>query len=188
MEITPVSRRYGVAFYDFAVEQNARDAVRSDCAAMGTLFGDSVEFADFVMDPTIPLHVAEKTLVALFDAQANPATLRFLRFLVSKRRLDQLPAVCTVFEERSCEDLGILKVKITAAHKLTEVQLAAMKEKLSARYKKKIDANVQVDASLIGGFKIQVGDLIRDFSMLTKLDEFEKSVINAKHQHPKLEG
>lgn len=188
MEITSVSRRYGGALYDFAAEQDAGDAVRADCAAILQLFVDSVDFSGFVLDPTIPLHEAEKTVVALFEKQAHPAMLQFLRFLVSKRRLDQLPAVCAVYEEQVCGELGILKVKVTAAHELTDGQLAAMKQRLQDRYSKEIDADVQVEPSLIGGFKIQVGDHIRDFSLLAKLDRFEQSVINAKHEHPKLEG
>jgi F-type H+-transporting ATPase subunit delta len=188
MEVTSVSRRYGTALYDFAREQNARDAVREDCAAIRKLFTDSAEFAAFVSDPTIPLREAKKTVDALFEGKADASTLQFLRFLVSKRRLDQLPVVCEVYEQQICEELGILKVQITAAHELTDVQLTTMKQKLHDRYQKQIVADVTVDPSLIGGFKIQVGDLIRDFSMTTKLDQFEKSVINATHQHPKLEG
>lgn len=188
MEITSVSKRYGAALYDFAVEQDARDIVRADCAAIRKLSADSSEFADFMADPTIPLDEAEKTMVALFEAQAHPATMQFLRFLVSKKRMDQLPAVCDVYEQLVCDKLGILKVKVTAAHKLTSAQLMAMTQKLHDRYNKQIDADVQVEPALIGGFKIQVGDHIRDFSMTTKLDQFEQSVINAQHEHPKLKG
>ncbi|MDF7798689.1 ATP synthase F1 subunit delta [Pontiellaceae bacterium B1224] len=188
MAITSVSRRYGAALYDFAAEQDECNAVRKDCAAIRTLFTDSVEFATFVSDPTVPLPEAEQTVVALFEGKARPATLLFLRFLVSKRRLDQLSAVCEVYEQMICEELGILKVQVTAAHELTDTQLTAMKQKLHDRYQKDIDAEVTVEPALIGGFKIKVGDHIRDFSMATKLDQFEQSVINAKHEHPKLEG
>ena len=188
MEITSVSRRYGAALYDFAGAQNARDAVRADCSAIGRLFCDSSEFAAFVLDPTIPLREAENTIVALFEGKADAVTLQFLRFLVSKRRLDQLPAVCEVYEQQVCEELGILKVHVTAAHELTDVQLMEMKQKLHDRYQKEIDANVSVEPALIGGFKIKVGDHIRDFSIATQLDQFEKSVINAKHEHSKLKG
>ena len=179
---------YGAALYDFAVERDARDAVREDCAAIRKLLDLSAEFAGFVADPTIPPREAEKTVTALFEGKAHAATARFLRFLVSKRRLDQLPAVCEVYEQRIREELGIVKARVTAAHELTDAQLTALKRKLHDRYQKQIDAEVTVDPALIGGFKIQVGDHIRDFSLATKLEQFEQRVINAKHTHPKLEG
>lgn len=185
MEVSSVSRRYAGALYDFAVEQDAKDAVRDDCAALLSLFNRSTEFADFVMDPTIPPADMGKALVALFQSSAHSATLRFLRFIASRKRLDQLPAICEVYEQQICDDLGMIKVKITAAHELSDAQLTAMKQKLHDRHKKEIDAEVKVDPSLIGGFKIQVGDSIRDFSMATQLERFEQCVINAKHEHPK---
>ena len=179
MEISSVSKRYAGALYDFAVEQDARDAVRTDCTAIVALFEGAPEFSNFVESSTIIPQVAEKTIDALFAGKAHPATLRFLHFLISKGRLDQLRAICEVYEQQVSEELGNLKVTITAAHELSDSQVAKMKEKLQARYNKQIDENVKVDAALIGGFKIQVGDHISDFSIATKLDQFEQSVINA---------
>ncbi|WP_372796267.1 ATP synthase F1 subunit delta [Pontiella sp.] len=179
MDVTAVSRRYANALFDFAGEQQARDAVRKDCAAIAALYDASEDFALFVLNPTVPPAEAEQMLTALFEARAHPATLQFLRFLVSRNRLAELRAVCEVFEELSCEELAIIKVRITAAHELTGEQLEAMKARLQAQYQKQIEAEVEVDRSLIGGFKIKVGDHIRDFSLLSKLDQFEQSVIRA---------
>ncbi|QBG48649.1 ATP synthase F1 subunit delta [Verrucomicrobia bacterium S94] len=179
MEVTSVSRRYASALFDFAGEQHAKDEVRADCAGIAALYDASREFSDFALNPTIPPAEAEKTIVALFEATAHPVTLRFLRFLVARNRLAELRAICEVFEEMTCEEQEIIKVSITAAHELTEQQLDAMLAKLREQYQKTIEADVQVDRSLIGGFKIRVGDHIRDFSLLSKLDQFEQSVIRA---------
>lgn len=188
METTSVARRYGGALYDYALEQDARDAIRTDCAAILALIHGSKELAEFVADPTIPPQDEENTLIALFDGKVDPSTMRFLRFLASKRRLDQLPGVCAVFEQRVCEELGIIKVAVTAAHELSESQATAMKDRLAARYKKEIDAEIVVDPALIGGFKVKVGDQIFDHSLATKLKRFEENVLRIKGKHAKLEG
>ena len=134
---------------------------------------DDVEYVSIIL-----VEAGEKS-TALITDESHPATLRFIRFLVSRGRLDQLGGVCAVLEQRICEDAGILKVKITSAHELTDAQLDAMKEKLGTRHGQQIEAEVQVDAALIGGFKIQIGDTIQDFSIATKLEQFEQQVINA---------
>ena len=179
MEITSVSRRYAGALFDFAGEQDVRDTVRTDCAALRALYDASSEFAAFVRNPTIAPEEAEQMLNTLFKGKAHSTTLKFMQFLVSKKRLDQLRPICSVYEELICEEMDIIKVKITAAHELTDTQLSSMKQKLHDRYRKQIEADVKVDPSLIGGFKIKVGDHIRDFSLATKLDQFEQAVINA---------
>ena len=183
MEISSVAKRYARSLYQYAMEENAQDAVRADCVAMRQLMDSSQEFLDFVENPTIPTAVADHAVSTLFKEKSDAVTLRFLHFLISKSRLTQLRAICDAYEQYICEDLGILKVMITAAHELSDAQWVAIRQKLTAQYEKTIDAEVTVDPSLIGGFRIQVGDHIRDFSMVTKLDQFEQGVINAKHRH-----
>lgn len=185
MEVTSVSRRYAGALFDIAGEQGSRDAVRSDCAAIVELYDSSQAFSDFVLDPTIPLEEAGKAVDTLFGKQAHASTLRFLQFLVSRKRLDQLRPICEVYEQLICEDLDIIKAEVTTAHALSDAQMVAMKEKLEARYNKQVETVVEVDPSLIGGIKIKVGDHIRDFSIVSQLNRFEESVINAKHEYSK---
>lgn len=179
MDIPAVARRYAEALYDLAVEEDVADAVRVDLAAIRAMTGKSSDFADFLGNPTIAPDTVDRTVTALFKNRAHPVTMRFLQFLASKGRLNQLRAVCDAYEQHICEDLGILKVVITAAHDLSTEQLSSMKQCLQVRYKKQIEAEVEVDPSLIGGFKVQVGDRIRDFSIFTKLEQFEKRVLNA---------
>ncbi len=186
MDIPAVASRYAQAFYDLTVEENVADAVRIDLATIRELIGHTADFADFLENPTITPKVAEKTVAALFHEKVHPATLLFIRFLAARGRLSQLRAVCDAYEQRICRDKGILRVRIIAAHELTGEQLSAMKQKLHAQYGKTIEAEVQIDPSLIGGFKVQVGDLIRDFSLVSKLDQFEQSVMYAEHEHHKL--
>jgi F-type H+-transporting ATPase subunit delta len=188
MEIPFVASRYARTLYDFAVEEGARDAVRSDCEAIRRLIATSPEFAAFVANPTIPPEAASSAINELFGNKAHEATLRFLGFLCTRGRLNLLEAVCDLFEERVCEEQGLLKVRITSAHELSDAQLATMKQKLADRYAKTIEAEANVDPALLGGFKVQVGDRIKDLSMSNKLDQFEQRVINAKHEHDKLKG
>ena len=179
METTSVARRYAQALYSYAAEEKALDAVREDCLAIRQLIQSSQEFSDFVGNPTVPADVSDNALVAMFEGKSDAVTLRFLRFLGQRSRLAELDGVCNLLEQRICDDAGILNVTITAAHDLSADQVDGMKKKLGERYSKQIEATVAVDASLIGGFKIQVGDHIQDFSIATKLEQFEQGVIRA---------
>jgi F-type H+-transporting ATPase subunit delta len=179
MVISSVAKRYAQALYEFAVEGNARDNVRADCIALRQLLDQSAAFREFAENPVIPPDVADETVRKLVAGKVDAVTLQFLRFLITKGRLDQLRAICDLYEEHICEELGVLKVGITAAHELSDAQLHAISQKLGSRYKKEIKAEVKVDPALIGGFRIKVGDRIQDFSLRTKLEKFEKQVIDA---------
>ena len=179
MDIPAVARRYAQALYDQAVAEANETAVREDLAAIREMIRTMPEFAAFLDNPTIAPDAADRTTAALFSDRIHPATMRFIRFLTARGRLSQLRAVCDAYEQSICEQLGILKAKITAAHDLSDAQLAAMKQRLSDRYRKQVEASVEVDSALIGGFKIQVGDHIQDFSIASRLKQFEQRVLGA---------
>lgn len=185
MKTSSVANRYARTLHAHALEEHVRDEVRADCRAIRRMIGSTPEFSSFVENPTIPPETASQVILRLFKDQADPVTLRFLLFLASRERLSLLGSICDVYEQLVCEDLGILKVTVTAAHDLSDTQLEALKEKLQVRYGRTIVADVKVDTSFIGGFRIQAGDRISDFSLRSRLDQFEQSVINAQHQHSK---
>ena len=185
MQVTSVAKRYAQALYNLTVEEGATEAVRADLASILELIGNTPELSSFIDNPTIAPDVAEQAVRSLFKEQAHALTLQLLVLLASRSRLNQLRAICTVYEQYICIDQGILKVQITAAHELSDAQQEAIKQKLNAQYNKTIDAEVDVDPALIGGFKILVGDRIRDYSIAAKLEQFEQCVIGAKHEHPK---
>ncbi|MFT5121863.1 MAG: F-type H+-transporting ATPase subunit delta [Candidatus Omnitrophota bacterium] len=179
METSAAAERYARALFDQAQEEHALASIREDMLALTGLIRDNADFAAFVADPTIPEGKRADSLDALFAGKAHPMTLRFLKLLNMKGRFGELAVVGQVFENMVCDQLGILKVKITAAHDLSLEQLDKLKAKLGARHGKEIQAEVETDPSLVGGFKIQVGDHISDHSIATKLDKFKQRVINA---------
>jgi F0F1-type ATP synthase delta subunit len=50
---------------------------------------------------------------------------------------------------------------------------------LKARFNKDIEAETATDTSLIGGFKIQVGNTIYDNCISTRLETFRQQLIKA---------
>jgi len=179
MVSSSAAKRYAQALFDLTREEDTLALVREDILSLGGLIRDHADFATYVADPTIPEGQREEAIDQLFAEKAHPTTLRLLKLLNRKGRFAELGAVCQVFEEMICDHLGILKVKITAAHDLSLEQLDNMKTRLGACHGKEIEAAVETDLSLVGGFKVQVGDHIRDYSIATKLENFKQRVINA---------
>lgn len=183
MQISSIAKRYAQSLYDYAAEEKSGDAVRSDCRAIRELLDQPGEFPDVIANPTLSSAIADQVIMALFADSAHSVTLRFMRFLASKGRLSLLGEICDAYEQFACDSLGIISVHVTAAHAFTDAQLTALKGKLHDQYNKTIQLDVELDPSLMGGFKIQVGDSIRDYSLRSKLDQFEQRVIKARHRH-----
>lgn len=92
-----------------------------------------------------------------------------VRILIENGRLATLPEILEVYEELKNAREGVVEALITSAYPLDSGQLSALVADLGRRFKRKIKPQVIVDATLIGGVRMQVGDEVIDGSVRGKL-------------------
>jgi F-type H+-transporting ATPase subunit delta len=178
MSATKVARRYARAVFQLASERDAGDAVRADCQALERMLKDSAEFAGVVQSPVLPPAEQQRVLRGLLDGHAHPLTLQFLCFLAQKGRLVHLGAICTMYETLYCDRNGILKAMVTSTVALTPEQTQSIHTRLEQRFQRTIEADSRVDPSLLGGFKVSIGDTILDFTIQAQLARLRRQCMN----------
>lgn len=92
-----------------------------------------------------------------------------VRVLIENDRLAALPEIREIYEGLKNEREGVVDALITTALPLDDGQLAALVAELERRFKRKINSQVHIDAKLIGGVRLQVGDEVIDGSVRGKL-------------------
>jgi F-type H+-transporting ATPase subunit delta len=95
----------------------------------------------------------------------------FLKLLVENRRLALLPEIAARFAALKAEAEKILDVTLTSATPVSDEQRARIEDTLNKRFNRGIRLSVQVDAGLIGGARLQVGDRVIDGTVRTGLDK-----------------
>ena len=93
----------------------------------------------------------------------------FVRVLAENERLDVLPEIADRFEALRNEFEGVVDARISSAFPLSDAQLDEIVGALQAKYGRTVKASVNVDADLIGGVSIRVGDEVMDASVRGKL-------------------
>lgn len=93
----------------------------------------------------------------------------FVRVLADNDRLFVLPEISGLFEELKHDQEGIKDAEISSAFALDEATLKTLVADLERKFGCKIQATVKVDAELIGGVRIAVGDEVIDASVRGKL-------------------
>ena len=91
------------------------------------------------------------------------------RVLIENGRLVTLPEIRDVYEEVKNAREGVVEALITSAYPLDSGQLSTLVAGLEQRFKRKVRPQVKVDAALIGGVRMQVGDEVIDGSVRGKL-------------------
>jgi len=139
----------------------------------------SPELSAFLSNPLVGESERLSTLEALFQGKVQPLTWNLLALLVQRERLAELPSILDLAKARLRELQGILPVSVVSAEPMLKRQQDELKSKLSARTGKTIELTCSDDSSLIGGFRLQLGDLVEDYSLSTKLETFKQNVLNA---------
>lgn len=177
--MSAVAKRYSQALFASAQEADGVDKVDADIRALQQLLEQSGEFRHFVAHPLIPVPKREAVLSSLFKDKLQERTLSFLLLLARKDRLNVLPDILAAAREVVDAHKGLVTVRVTSAEKLLVRQEKDLEKKLADRLGKTINLQTGVDEALIGGFLIQIGDRIEDYSLATKLEIFKQHVINA---------
>lgn len=175
MASTVIARRYAKALLALAEEQQSLPAVRADLREVASLLARSPELAWLVRSSPLSAQDKDGQLRALFAGRLHPLALRFLLFLTARHRLSRLDIVLAEFEELCDAQAGVVRVRITSAHPLTDEQVAALAARLgptpgAAAPAPHVRTEQRVDPALLGGFQVQVGDMVRDFSLASQLN------------------
>ena len=108
-------------------------------------------------------------MLAICGERIDGVARNLIQLLVHNRRLSLLTEIRALFEQLKLEDEGKLDAKISSAFPMEDTQRNHVVNLLSSRFKRKINATVIVDANLIGGIKVEVGDKIWDASVRGRL-------------------
>lgn len=101
---------------------------------------------------------------------------KLILLLFRKNRLVLLSHIVTIYQKMEDDYEQTLRVRVTVAQKLSETMKQQMLEALAHRFKRKIDLQCEIDASLLGGAIIYINDKVIDNSVLTKLQQFKNLI------------
>lgn len=176
--MSKVAERYAKAFFNLATEAGKIDDLYKDLKSVEEVLTTSKEFNSFISAPFMSAESRNLALKNIFENKVDKLTYDFFLFLESKGRLLILESFCTCYFDLYNKSKNIEFIKVTSSSQMDDSQLNSIKDKMKERTGKNIEAETFVDASLIGGFIVQLGDMIYDSSVKGKLDSLKQKVVN----------
>ena len=165
-----VSTTYGDALFELALEENSLDAYLEEVRAINAILGENTELIQLMNHPKIVKEEKIKILSDIFSGRISDELLGLMRLIVEKDHFNEMQSVFVYFINQVKEYKNIGTAYVTSATELSDAQKQAVLARLLATTKYvEFEMHYDVDAALIGGMVIRIGDRVVDSSVKTKL-------------------
>ncbi len=129
------------------------------------------EVQSVIDSPRVPKAKVEGLMLGLLGTKAKPQLVNFVRVLVEKRRLAELPEILEIFEQLRAEAERTANVVVESAFELTPKQQETISVSMKKRLGRDIKLVCSINKDLLGGVVIRTGDSVIDGSVRTRLGE-----------------
>lgn len=174
--------RYARALFELALDAKSVDAVKADIEKFAAMIAESPDLNRLVRSPVFGAEERSRALAAvLAKAGIGGLASNFLMFVTANRRLFSIGEMIRDFRKLVSRWKGEVTAEVTAAEKLSDTHLEAIKSALkSITGEKSVDLHVKIDPAIIGGLTVKLGSRMVDSSLRTKLNAIKHAMKEAR--------
>lgn len=176
--MTQVGTVYGEALYELAGSEGLDQEILQQLKALGEAFCAEPDYLRLLASPNLSKPERCGVLDSGFQGKLHPYVLNFLKILTEKGYIKHFHDCAEAYRSRYNEDHGILPVTAVTAVALTGQQSARLSEKLAGITGKTIDLTNRIDASVLGGIRLDYSGKRLDDTVSHRLDALKNLLKN----------
>jgi F-type H+-transporting ATPase subunit delta len=184
---THVADIYARSLMDLAKEAHTVEAVAADLEVVAALLAQEPDLETFLASPYFAEQTKRDVIRKVLTGKLNDLTLHFLYVMIDHGRGALLPGILDRFRQLYRAYQGYEAVTVTVAQSLNEEQVDKLAQDLAQALRIKIDLEVQVDPSILGGIVIRRGDNMLDNSVRGRLLRTVSRVANPENRYKRSE-
>ncbi len=177
MSQSTAANRYAKALFQLAQEQNVLTEVTEDLREVKIAFKENSELFQLLDSPKIEDDKKKAILSEIF-ASVQPIILNTVKLLVDKKRIHEVVSVIDAFVSLANNAQGVADAVVFSTRALDEEE----KNRISTAFAQKVGKTAlhitnEIDHTLLGGIRVQIGNQIYDNSVATKLAGLKRELI-----------
>jgi ATP synthase F1 delta subunit len=173
-----VARVYAEALFDVAKEKGKLDGVRDELAQFADALDRDRDLQVFFFSPYFSSAEKASGLKRAVSG-ADPELLNFLELLIEKQRMPEIFRIRRQLDELWKEENRRIDVTVTSAVELDPSVVEKVGEEIERQTGQKVELASRVDGEILGGIVLQVGNMVLDASIRSRLEKLRKSVAQA---------
>jgi F-type H+-transporting ATPase subunit delta len=171
------ARRYAEAAFEVAQRDDALDAWLKDLETAAAIVADD-RVGHALANPSIPLERRIATAQTTFGTILGPKVLNLITLMLRRGWIEHLPRVAAEFRRLDDQRRGINRATATSALPLTPDEVTALSQRLERSTGGQVQLDTEVDASLLGGLVVRLGDRLIDGSVRSRLERLRNQLVS----------
>ena len=179
MRDTTLGARYAKGL--FLTTEKRGESVRAfeDLRVVASLLAPGSRMGRFFATPEIGLEVKRDAIRKALTGRTLPIVMVFMDLLLRKKRLHELPQIVIELEGLIENSQGVKRAHLVSAVPLTAAETDRLHRELEELTGGKIKLTSEVDAEVLGGALVRIGDRVIDRTVRTLLDAIGQQLSEA---------
>lgn len=171
------ARPYARAIMDVVQSPEKAAALRDELTTFEQTRKSSADLQAMYANPGIDFESKNKITTAIAGRLGlSDLALRLLDVLIRNRRINDLEVIVAGLATMIREATGTVAAGVRSASELSAKEQDQLRAMLEQKVGGKVDIEVTVDPTLIGGFVAKIGSEVYDASVSGKIDKFRASL------------
>jgi len=170
-ELATIARPYAEALFK-AVSANDAAAVADQVNELAAIAANP-QLREFSDNPKAKDEQVFALFVGVAKGFLGDGAKNLLRLLIENGRLSALPEIAAQYQTLVNARSGVSDAVVYSAFPIEGADLADLTVTLEKRFARKLNTQVRLEPSLIGGIRVVVGDEVFDTSVKARLEQMK---------------
>jgi F-type H+-transporting ATPase subunit delta len=172
-ELATIARPYAEALFKAQASDLAGTAVwLNELAAVA----ENSQLQQLAGSPNVSDEQLFELISGVVSSTLPEAGKNFLKLMIENRRLGALTVVSHQFRVLMNAQAGTADAVVYSAFPIDAAALADLSATLEKRFASKLNVSVEIEAALIGGIRVVVGDEVLDTSVKARLEQMKSAL------------
>ena len=173
-----IAEVYSRALFEAAKDSDALDRVHDELGEFADALDADRNLQVFLFSPYFS-SAEKRDGIRKIVSDADERVLNFLELLAERHRMPALFRIRRSFDSMWAEENKLLPVTVTSAVELDDGLVKDIGKRIEEQTGRQVELSSSVDPDVLGGLRLQVGNMVLDATVRNRLEQLRKQVAKA---------
>jgi len=169
---------YSRSLFEVASDKDDLDRVHEELGEFADALSGDKDMQVFFFSPYFSSQEKKEGIGRMIEG-ADENFVRFLELLAERHRMPAIFRIRREFDDLWRKQNKLLPVTVTSAVELDPEVVEGIGKRIEEQTGQSVELSSKVDPDVLGGLKLQVGNMVLDASVRNRLDQLRKQVAKA---------